>query len=75
MRVSRGCRDAAACIERIRNVLATESAAETGLDDKYGWQSSEDLVPNVNATSTRHQQKSHLNIIELTHSFVIVGPR
>lgn len=64
------CGDIDRCIERVRAVLAKEPVADTGYDAQHGWQTPNDLVPNVDAASTRHLQASCSNTIELVHTFV-----
>lgn len=67
------CGDVDRCVERIVAVLAKEPIADTGYDPQHGWQTRTDLIPNVDAVSTRHRQASHSNEIELIHSFVEVS--
>lgn len=64
------CGNQHACVKRICAVLVTEPATETGFDREHGWQRRSDVVPSVETGSTRHQQKSHSNTIELIHLFV-----
>lgn len=67
------CGDIKRCVERICNVLSNEPTAETGYDAQHGWQTTSNVIPQTETASTRHQQASHSNTIELIHSFVYVS--